>query len=618
MKSPKSLRSRILILVTCYSMLIAFIVGVASFYVAHRYLIESERQSSYINLQLIGNSIDSDIGDAVSLCNRLLLDSRVEQYLTEIERRKDDVRDYRRFSMNVWTHLNDEYRMSSSYDLTTRFFISTPDGSDFLQIVRIPATDPSFTAGNIMEMPYFDELLDAPGYRFPGFTPSPVYSASPTPVMPVVRPVRSSKSPQIIGWIYVEISSEIISSRIDTLDLPADSNLYMTFENEITYLYKDGRFIETELPPDLTHYELSDRSISLSIVPSELEMRKRSTSFALAIIGILFFILLTGIAIYVLLRGMINKPVDAILAKLSKVGGGDFGRDESIEWDNEFGRIGKGINDLSNDVNALINNRLEDERARQNLEYRILQSQINPHFMYNTLNTIKWMATIRGADGIADMSTALSRLLKNISKSEDNLIPLRKELELLNDYYTIMKYRYGGTIELVTEIEDEDLTDCLVNRFSLQPIVENAIFHGIEPKGSAGRITIRIFSREGQPENDDPARDTADDAASTDVESPRGDAILCIDVHDNGIGMDQKTIEDIMNGRSDSSNDFFKDVGIANVNSRIKFTFGDEYGLTIESVPSEYTCVHFVLPCRSPMHDRTETNDERNVQNPDS
>ena len=88
--------------------------------------------------------------------------------------------------------------------------------------------------------------------------------------------------------------------------------------------------------------------------------------------------------------------------------------------------------------------RLEDEKQKQDLEYKMLQSQINPHFLYNTLNSIKWMATIQGANGISEMTTSLSRLLKSISKGTSLLIDIREELSLLENYFTIQSYRYGG------------------------------------------------------------------------------------------------------------------------------------------------------------------------------
>jgi two-component system sensor histidine kinase YesM len=210
-----------------------------------------------------------------------------------------------------------------------------------------------------------------------------------------------------------------------------------------------------------------------------------------------------------------------------------------------------------------------EQRQLRKAEFELLQAQINPHFLYNTLNTIKWMATIQGSEGIADMSTALSRLMKNIAKSTTDLIPIKEEFSLVDDYFTIMKYRYGGTIDLEYVTEDEYLLKQEINRFSLQPIIENAIFHGIEPKGSAGKITIHTY-RDG--EN------------------------LIIDVTDNGVGMSPEAIEDVLSGKSQTSTEFFKQIGVYNVNERIKYTFGDKYGIRITSEENKFTTMSFVLP----------------------
>ena len=127
------------------------------------------------------------------------------------------------------------------------------------------------------------------------------------------------------------------------------------------------------------------------------------------------------------------------------------------------------------------------------------RQQINPHFLYNTLNSIKWMASIQGASGVADMITSLSRLMKNVAKGSDALVPLENEFELLNDYFFIQRHRYGGGIKLIYELENESLKNCLIHRFSLQPIVENALFHGIEPKGSKGSIIIQdVYKRQAK------------------------------------------------------------------------------------------------------------------------
>lgn len=583
----KSIRFKIITIILSFCAVIATAVEILSYMITRQHLTESQQQSAYINLQLIGGEINSDLSSALGFSNWLLLDSDVEAYLTRISGfGPDDIVERRRFTMDIWKHLNDEYALSAAHDMITRFIASTPDGSDFIHVASVPGSTTMAIPAGIMNMDCYDELVSSYGYTFTGLYTSPIAPSYSVPVIPVIRPVKSSRSPVTIGFIYVEISSDIITKHLDNIDLPKDSELYITFGDHITYRYEDGGFTEASLPHGLTTYRLPDKNISLSLLPSASELRARSKDQIIILIIILLFILLAGAVTYAILQHMISVPVDALISKLSKVGNGNFTRDEKIEWENELGEIGKGINDLSDNVSALIKNKVEDERTRQALEYRILQSQVNPHFMYNTLNTIKWMATIQGADGIADMSTALSRLLKNVSKGTDNLIPLKDEIALLDDYYTIMKYRYGGTIELAYEIEDEALLKCMVNRFSLQPIVENAIFHGIEPKGSAGRIVIHIYSEE-------------DETSGADN--------LIIDVTDNGVGMDEETIERIMKGDESSSNDFFKDVGVANVASRIAFTFGNDYGLKAFSKPGSYTTIRFVLPKTSDEEpDRTD------------
>ena len=217
----------------------------------------------------------------------------------------------------------------------------------------------------------------------------------------------------------------------------------------------------------------------------------------------------------------------------------------------------------------------EITRLRQKqAEYLALQNQINPHFIYNTLNSIKWMATIQHAPGIAEMVMALSRLLKSISKSNERLVPLYEEFALLNDYFTIQQYRYGGTITLdVSYIEDESLNhSCLIPRFTLQPLVENAIFHGIEPKGSAGEVTLRV------------ERDTAN-----------GDVL--IHLTDDGVGMTpEQAAKALQEPGPEEAAAKYRHVGMWNVHKRLQYSFGEAYGMSIESEPDIGTTVTIRLP----------------------
>lgn len=340
-----------------------------------------------------------------------------------------------------------------------------------------------------------------------------------------------------------------------------------------TEVYTRGRGGDAQL---ILRYPIGAHDLYLiEILPNGPLQRQMPILSSSLIVNLLAILTLGGVLSYLLHR-MIAHPIMALQNRMEKIGGGDFSADPAIEWDNELGDIGRGINQMTARVTALMDRRLEDEKQKQDLEYRMLQNQINPHFIYNTLNSIKWMATIQHAPGIAEMVTALSRLLKSVSKGNERLVPLYEEFALLNDYFTIQQYRYGGTITLdVSYIEDESLThSCLIPRFTLQPLVENAIFHGIEPKGSAGSVTLQV------------ERDTAN-----------GDVL--IHLTDDGVGMTpEQAAKALCEPGPEEAAAKYRHVGMWNVHKRLQYSFGEAYGLNIESQPGKGTTVTVRLPGR--------------------
>ena len=162
------------------------------------------------------------------------------------------------------------------------------------------------------------------------------------------------------------------------------------------------------------------------------------------------------------------------------------------------------------------------------------------------------------------MVTALSRLLKNIAKGSKTIVTIQDEFSFLDDYFLIQKYRYGGAIRLEYKIDDKELLANKILRFTLQPIVENAIFHGIEPKGCEGIITIHLYS-------DDKTK-------------------IKIDITDNGIGMTPELIQKILSEDEPDKSQFFRDVGISSVHKRLQYTFGSTCGLFIRQY---YGKIHY-------------------------
>lgn len=372
-----------------------------------------------------------------------------------------------------------------------------------------------------------------------------------------------------MGGRYYGINGNILTEE-PLSDIPAEQ-LDVDMLDDSTEVYSIAAGYDAQL---MVRYPIGVHDLYLIEIIPNGPLQRQIPYLSDSLVISLLAILVLGLLLAFLLHRMITPPITALQNRITKISSGDFSFDPAIEWNNELGDIGRGINSMSASVTALMDHRLEDEKQKQDLEYRMLQNQINPHFIYNTLNSIKWMATIQHAPGIAEMVTALSRLLKSVSKSNERLVPLYEEFALLNDYFTIQQYRYGGSITLdVSYIEDEKLNhSCLIPRFTLQPLVENAIFHGIEPKGSAGEVTLRV------------ERDTAN-----------GDVLIRLT--DDGIGMTaEQAAKALQEPGPEEAAAKYRHVGMWNVHKRLQYSFGEAYGLSIESEPGVGTTVMVRLP----------------------
>ena len=215
-------------------------------------------------------------------------------------------------------------------------------------------------------------------------------------------------------------------------------------------------------------------------------------------------------------------------------------------------------------IQKLMNTVREEEVNLRKTELKALQAQINPHFLYNTLDSIAWMCEQgKNADAV-NMVHALARLFRiSISKGHE-LIPIRREIEHAESYLQIQKYRYKNQFTYSFDV-DPNCLDYLCNKITLQPIIENAINHGLDLMVEEGHIDVQI--------------------------RPDGDDII-FRVIDDGVGMSEEKIRTVLQeGPSDRTG-----IGIKNVNDRLKIYFGQQYGLHIHSVPDEGTCVEIRMP----------------------
>ncbi len=230
--------------------------------------------------------------------------------------------------------------------------------------------------------------------------------------------------------------------------------------------------------------------------------------------------------------------------------------------------------ELSHLIYRVLNSTRTVDLNKRQAQYLALQNQINPHFLYNTLDSIRSEALIAGLDSLADMTEALATFFRYTISNVENLVTIEEELDNCRTYFRIQQYRFGDRLSLDIET-DEGTENCLIPKLTLQPILENSIIHGTETKIGKGNTAICIR---------------------------RTDLRILIEVKDNGVGMDEDTLERLNRrldaGVEDLSRSDKEAGGIAlvNVNNRIHLLFGEEYGLHIYSLKNVGTTIEISLP----------------------
>lgn len=587
---PTTIRSKITIITVLITLSIAIFVASICFYIFQSFLRKSLVQSTEFNLQLIMDTINSDLDELIYITKWSSTNSLFVKYLESDTSNSDGL------SLEAYERLKEEYQNSRSADYIKRLIISD-DESKFLQVGNLNNLGLPYDDIKAKEQNFFTDLLKIENYYWIGIENDIFIPFGNEQIIPVVRPIYGTYENHIAGWVFLAISTDIITDNLRNYTIPKDVSIFFTIGDKTYLIEEDNTFIETNFD-FVTVNLLSESTMNSSTIAqtvqdkegnqrtliscfsnidnwyisqtlSESQFTDQKFVFYFLLVFIIFAVISLGIGLTIYINYTINIPIRGIQRKLNAISNGDFSKDDTIEWNHELGDIGKGINVLSKDVITLMDKRIESEKQQKDLEYKILQSQINPHFLHNTLNSIKWMATIQNATGISEMITALSRLLKSISNRTDQIIPIKEELELLENYIIIQQYRYGGTITINYNIQAEDLYDCSILRFSLQPIVENAIFHGIEAKGENGTILISLEKKE----ND-----------------------ILIKIRDNGVGMTKELIEKVLSRNEGAPSDLFQHIGINNVHRRIQYAFGDDYGIRIESEIGKYTEAYIRIP----------------------
>ncbi len=348
-----------------------------------------------------------------------------------------------------------------------------------------------------------------------------------------------------------------------------DSSVKQTgsYEDNMERLETDIRIITQLIQERITEY-ISYETQSMGEI-REKTMSEREKVVRMAVLLFILVMAVAAVFLFLITRS-ITRPVRQLCDAAEKIGQGHFDTRIIIASSNELAIVGDSFNRMAQQVTALIGDIREEQTYNRNMEQKLLQAQINPHFLYNTLDNILWLAEAGRKEDVQALVMSLSQFFRTTLSGGRDIITLREEISHVEAYLQIQKFRYRDILSYEIDVP-EDLMQVPVIKMTLQPLVENALYHGIKNKRGMGLLKITAYRR---------------------------DPFVCIEVSDNGIGMkeeDLKAVRDLASGRREIEADN-TGFGIANAAKRLRLNFGEQYVIRIDSTYGEGTTVTVYNP----------------------
>ncbi|WP_314587954.1 sensor histidine kinase [Paenibacillus terrigena] len=400
------------------------------------------------------------------------------------------------------------------------------------------------------------------------------------------REIRSDNDKQSLGVYSIDLDFDVINNICSDISIgqrgyifivDKEGNVIYHPQQQIVYSQLKSEMIEQVLRDDngsfvineganSRMYTTKDTGYGWKIVGvaylDELVSNKEAIKRSFLFTGALCIVI--GLICAVIISHKLSLPIKRLESYMREVEEGNFNIRSDIISTNEIGKLSKRFNMMIGKIRELMNQIVVEQEFKRKSELKALQAQINPHFLYNTLGSIVWMAEGKKMEEVVTMTLALSNLLRASIGKGSELIPIQVEIEHITNYLTIQKMRYKSKLDFRIDI-DEGIWHCKIPKLVLQPLVENSIYHGIKYKSGPG--IIRIIGEKSL------------------------DCIL-LKVIDTGIGIDSEKLQQILSNHNSIED---KGVGVMNVNERLRLYFGEPYGLSFKS-QGEGTEVTICIP----------------------
>lgn len=582
----KTLKNKLILYFIILTIVPSLVLSLYYYYYSKNRIEENIVNNAINETDYIMNNIDKQLSLAKQLSNWFYMNNLLDIILTK--KYSDPNNTYNKDIRMFVDFLNNQILISP----TGKHVLSLIISGENKMIIKAGLEGSMIDEKKIQSYNWFQEGL-VREFKWLGLRQNPASIYDQKYLLPIVRPVLHTASSKQIGWLFIGFNVNLVEEIFKNYKTDLNNEFFLVDASGMVIPYPKKEYINQSLNLRNWLKKISDEDQGNFVITTDSGEKKliifqqsrlskwnlvKVLSFApinkqkqiLFRITTLIFIgsLLFTTIFTVYLSNNLTQPLTGLLSHMNNIAQGNFSRNISIEGEDEIGRLGKRINEVAKEIKDLLATLLKEEKEKQYLELKVLQHQVNPHFLYNTLNSIKWMATVQKAEGIKNMVSALSKLLYNLSKDNMEKIAIKKEISLLKEYVYIEQIRYKGRIKLNISAEEE-LLNYKILRFTLQPIVENAIFHGIEQKKGAGKIDIVIS---------------------------RKDEDLVIVIKDDGVGMTDSQIKKAFSSNYKKKHKGLSGIGLKNVQKRIKLNYGDKYGISIESKKDLYTKVIIKLP----------------------
>jgi len=448
-------------------------------------------------------------------------------------------------------------------------------------------------AGSSADIPYSDMLVKARQMKGKPYI-HVVSENKKAKAIYLVRQINDRDNFGELGLLVIKVKTELIDEVYQGLTgnlqnimiLSPDMDLIASKVNDDLSVYsgilsdkingESGELIDEQSGLFVSYITLKNTGWKVVAYATLGELYKDANMLRRNIIMLCAIVILVLTVLTIFISFDIVKPINRLVKGMKKVQSGESNVHIKDDRGDELGFLNKAFNEMSSEINHLVNWVYREQLTRKEAELKALQSQINPHFLFNTLEAINWLAQLNNVPEISSTVSDLSDLMEGSIGRDDRLITIKEEFTYADKYISLQKRRFGDRIELVKNIQPE-VNSIKIPRLLIQPLIENAVYHGIERIRSKGVITLNAEKLED---------------------------CVSIEVIDNGAGMEREDLEQL-NARLSMDNDTYfkslsdkksKSIGIENVNRRIKLFYGESYGLKIESEAGKYTKAVVIIP----------------------